>query len=573
MRMTKTKQNSKRYHSILLGLLPYWTPAIPPLGISCLKTYLQEHGYDVTSFDANMNAGFRKVYDDYFRLVRQDVPAEKRGNFFNQGMDAMRNHMMAHFNYDDKTKYDELVKIIYARIFYADISDEVIAQMNSVLDECYRLLKQYIVAKLEICSPEVLGLSVFSGNLPAAVYAFRTAKEFDPNLHTVMGGGIFSDQLAEGSPNLDYFLQYAPFIDQMIIGEGEDTFLAHLEGRLDDSKRYFTREDMGDTSIDVTQAVLPDFSDFDVDNYPQLGSYTSRSCPFQCSFCAETVHWGVYRKKTPRQIVDELKALHAEYGHQLFMMGDSLLNPVIVGLAEEFARESICLYWDGYLRADPPACEQVNTMSWRKGGYYRARLGVESGSEKVLESMNKKISVTQIKEAIRCLAQAGIKTTTYWICGHPGETEADFQATLDLIEEMQDCIWEAECNPFYYALKGQVDSDKWMAQYKRVTLFPEEATDMLVTQTWTMEDCHPLREVTYERVNRFTEHCRRLGIPNPYSLEEIYYADGRWQQLQKNAVPPLVELQNAEKYIDDRRKVKELSLAEVPASDQDDFAF
>ena len=72
-----------------------------------------------------------------------------------------------------------------------------------------------------------------------------------------------------------------------------------------------------------------------------------------------------------------------------------------------------------------------------------------------------KITTEQIKSAVASLAKAGIKTTTYWIAGYPGETEEDFQQTLDLIEEMKNDIYEAEANPFWYYLNALVKSDEW----------------------------------------------------------------------------------------------------------------
>jgi len=71
-------------------------------------------------------------------------------------------------------------------------------------------------------------------------------------------------------------------------------------------------------------------------------------------------------------------------------------------------------------------------------------------------------------------------------------------------------------------------------------LYPEEARDTLVFDSWTL-DMEPVREVAYERMFRFVNHCKKLGIPNPYTFKEIFDADRRWKKLQKFAVPPLDE--------------------------------
>jgi radical SAM superfamily enzyme YgiQ (UPF0313 family) len=157
--------------------------------------------------------------------------------------------------------------------------------------------------------------------------------------------------------------------------------------------------------------------------------------------------------------------------------------------------------------------------------------------------MGKKITPSQIKETVASLAHAGIKTTTYWVIGYPGETEEDFQLTLDLVEEMKDDIYEADCNPFIYFLTGQVESQRWAGKNKRL-LYAPEFQDMLMLETWVLET-PPSREETYRRLNRFTEHCKKLGIPNPYTLREIHGADQRWKKLHTNAVPPLMDFLQA----------------------------
>lgn len=559
---------------VLLGLLPYWTPAIPPLGISCLKSHLQQHGYRVTTYDANMRPEFRELYDEYFKIIDAAVPNYRRGNFFNMGMDVMKNHMMAHLHQKDQAKHVALVRDIIYKTFYSEVSDRDIQALSGVLDEFYERLGNYQLDLLDTHKPDVFGLSVFSGSFPASVFAFKLCKEHYPDTMTVMGGGIYSDQLAEHSINFEYFYNNSPFLDKFIIGEGEALFLKMLEGEFDHGKRVLTQADLGKDTIKVNEAPVPDFDDIELDNYPQLGAYTSRSCPWQCSFCSETVHWGTYRKKSGEQIVEELKTLYKKHGHQLFMMGDSLLNPVINSLTRALEKEDVKLYYDGYIRADRPVCDVNNTLSWRRGGFYRARLGVESGSQHVLDLMSKSITPDQIRAAVRSLAAAGIKTTTYWVVGHPGETEDDFQKTLDIIEELQDDIWEAECNPFNYFLSGQVDSDKWMSEYKRVTLYPEDAMDQLVTQTWIMQDCYPQREEIYQRVNRFVDHCARLGIPNPYFMHEINQADERWKVLHKNAVPPIIDFKDKHTpVIENVRMIKPVQLANVMREEGGDFAF
>lgn len=554
---------------ILLAVLPYWDPLIPPMGISCIKSFLQQHHYVVRTVDANIETEFKELYDRYFKTLAGFIPPLRRSNFYNIGKDVLRNHMMACFNKDKGHGYDELVKIIVARTFYIDITTPQARKLERVVAEFYTRLEGYFRALLEDEKPTVLGLSVFRGNVPASLFAFQRTRQWFPHIKTVMGGGIFADQLAPGSPDLEFLLKQAPYIDKVIIGEGEHLFLEFLRGELS-SKRVHGLEDIGGKVLDVSTAAPPDFSDLQLQYYPHLGAYTSRSCPFQCGFCSETVRWGRYRKKSAARVVAELTELHRRYNFQLFMMSDSLLNPIITELAQALSESQHSFYWDGYLRVDPQAGDPDTALTWRRGGFYRARLGVESGSQRVLDLMDKRITPQQIKEAIASIASVGIKTTAYWLVGFPGETEEDFQQTLDLVTELKDDIYEVDFNAFWYFVNGQVDSDKWREQ--GYILYPPGAREMLILETRDLH-CLPSREERFSRMNRFAQHLHRLGIHNPYSLNDIHRADERWKKLHKNAVPSIIEFKENGGYIDEAKGAKRLISAKNTIRLEDDWGF
>lgn len=543
---------------IFLALLPYWTPQIPPMGIASLKSFLVSHGFIVKAIDANTYDKFDRIHTNYFDCLELCIPRERRGNFRNIGSDVLRNHMMAHLNRTDDNSYIELVKTVIYKTFFTRLGDDQVMVLEDLVGNFYQVLEKFVLDLIQEEEPAVLGLSVFSGSLPASLFTFKLVKEKAPHILNVMGGGIFADQLKVGSPGWDFFLEKTPYIDKIIAGEGEILFLKLLQGQLPVEKRVYTLADLGNEVLDIAKVDIPDFSDFNLELYPALSFYTSRSCPFQCSFCSETVQWGKYRKKKAVQIADELIRLYEKHRSQLFFMVDSLLNPVIQELADELIGLASVFYWDGYLRVGDAVCQIEKTEHWRRAGFYRARLGVESGSPSVLERMGKQISPEQVKAAIRGLAFVGIKTTTYWVVGYPGETEDDFLKTLELVTELKDDIYEAECNPFNYFLSGQVNSGNW-AKMESIPLYPD-AQDMLIVQSWAL-DIEPSREEVYRRVQRFVTHCEKCGIPNPYSLYDIDQADKRWKQIHKNAVPPLIEFSNKDRYIDECRGIKKTNIA------------
>lgn len=557
---------------ILLALLPFWSPLIPPIGIASLKSYLAGKGHRVKALDITNKAVFRELYENYFDVLRRNIPENKRGNFYSIGHDVLRNHMMSYLNGHSQDTI--LVKILVHKTFFTQIDVEASRELSDIIDEIFNRIETYVSGMLEEEKPSVLGLSVFSDTLPASLYVFKLVREKFPHIKTCMGGGVFADQLAPGSPNYDVFLEETKdYVDAVFIGEGEILLDKWLNGELPASRKVHTLDDIGWQIVDLESADLLDLSDFDVDQYPFNVSYTSRSCPFQCSFCSETVQWGKYRKKKAVKIVDEVQKLYDIHKTRLFLFSDSLLNPVIEPLSDQFLESDRSIYWEGWLRVDKNSCDQAHTFKWRRSGFYQARIGIESGSQHVLDLMDKRVKVEDAKKSLAALSAAGIKTTTLWVIGHPGETEEHFQETLKFLEDMRNEIYEAECRPFYFYLTGQAGADDdWWKQFEPAPLYPDKVAEILRFQTWLL-DCEPPREVIYERTSRFVAHCKKLGIPNPYSMQEMYEADQRWQKLHKNAVPFLIDFKNKDNNINECRNIKEQMTVPDMAQDIDAFDF
>jgi radical SAM superfamily enzyme YgiQ (UPF0313 family) len=556
---------------ILLLLLPYWTPMIPPMGISSLKGFLRDKGYVVRTADANIEKKPRGLYYDYFKRLGEYIPENKHSNFYSIGHHVLRNHMTARLHIQDEAEYMELLKKLIYQIFFVEADEQLVRDLDQVIGSYYDWLESCLMDWLNKEKPDVFGLTVYRDTLPSSMFAFKLVKQKFPHIKTVMGGAIFSEQLVLDSPDMELFLEKTrDTIDKLVIGHGEKLFLKYLEGKLPEPQRVFTQADVKNEVLDFSCQKIPDYSDIRMGYYPFMGATGSNGCQFNCSFCNVMNYFGKFQTKNLRLLADEMLQLYHRYGNNLFYLTDHMVNPIITDLSKELIYCKIPLYWTAYLRIDQPGCDIKNTMTWRKGGFYCARLGVESGSQKVLDMIGKKITINQIEQMVSNLAATGIKTTTYWFVGHPGETEEDFQQTLDLLERLRDDIYEAESDYFNYHYSGQTGSDQWGE--KRRLVFPEKYRDMLVTQTWTI-DCEPSREEIFSRLNRFVEHCKKLGIPNPYTMEGIYQADIRWKELHDNAVPPLLEFRKNKALTDDRQHIKMPKPARYVPEDEGSFLF
>jgi hypothetical protein len=153
------RQNPNENQKILLVLLPYWTPQIPPLGISCLKSFIRPHGFRVKTVDANVESQSRTIYDKYFDTLREYVSEGKRGNFYNIGHEVLQNHMMAHLNYKDEKEYMELVKILVYQTFYCELQQQQVHCLNAIAAEFFDWQETFFIDLLEK-ERHVTGLAV-----------------------------------------------------------------------------------------------------------------------------------------------------------------------------------------------------------------------------------------------------------------------------------------------------------------------------------------------------------------------------------------------------------------------------
>jgi radical SAM superfamily enzyme YgiQ (UPF0313 family) len=443
---------------------------------------------------------------------------------------------MAYLNKTNESDYQNFIyESLCKNYYYYEIPKELIIKLNIIIEKFYLLLRELIKSELLKNKPDIFGMSLYSGTVPASLFSLKMAKEILPNIKTIVGGPAFSQDLIVNSDNFNLFVEKTPFIDKIFIGEGENILLKYLQGKLPENQKIIQLSDIQNELVDINNNISPDFSDFKIESYQSVASYTSRSCIYQCSFCSETINWGKYRKRKTDLILKEMLHLYDKYNKSLFIMTDSLLNPVIDDFSKAIIKSNYNFYFDGYLKVDKSTCDAKNVALWRAGGFYRARLGIESGSQMLLDLMNKKITVDQIRMTIRNLANEGIRTTTYWIIGHPGESEADFKQTLDLIEELGDDLYEVESNVFQYFKSGQVNSDYWGVRHNINLLYSEASNNLLQYAKYVL-DCEPNREETFSRMRRFVNHCKNLNIPNPYSAKEVYEANIRWLNKHSNGI-------------------------------------
>lgn len=522
--ITRSLQTSNAVRGkVLLVKAPYFTPWTPPLGISILKSFLEQNGYSVRCYDYNTDAELWGMHHKYFAAL-QELEDVSINDGYSKLWWILNSHMLSYANgADADTCRGVLEKVI--TLYSVRYDANLISCLILLVEGFYKRLAE-LTDRIDMSNYSVVGTSTYTTSLGPSLFILRKAKQERPNITTVMGGGVFADDLALGSDNLTTLIEEYPYVDHVVLGEGEMLFLKLLEGELSD-KRVVSIADLKGATLSMKDVPMPDFSDLNPESYYHLTIEGARSCPFQCSFCSETIQWGDYRKKPMDIFADQVIGLAKRFGNNTFFMGDSLMNPYIIQFSNALLERKANVLYDGYLRADKPVTYRDKVKIWADSGCYRVRLGIESASENVLNMMDKMTTPQVISGALKALAGAGIRTTTYWIVGFPGETEQDFQETCEFIKEHYRYIYELEAHPYYYYPYGQVGS----RLHQCYSLYPEDVTNVTKFKVWEIIGANPTREERYDRLRRISKLAAYLKLPNIYKMEQRYQAEDRWLRL------------------------------------------
>ncbi|WPV02485.1 radical SAM protein [Mucilaginibacter sp. cycad4] len=172
--------------------------------------------------------------------------------------------------------------------------------------------------------------------------------------------------------------------------------------------------------------------------YFSINVVTTRGCPFKCNWCAKPIYGNRYNSHSPQYIVNELKMLKERYQMDHIWFCDDIfgLKP---GWVQEFAnllaQEGIKVRFKIQSRADLLAEEEA-VAALAAAGCENVWIGAESGSQKVLDAMDKGITIDQIHTATHLMKAHGIKPSFFIQFGYPEETRDDITLTINMINRL-----------------------------------------------------------------------------------------------------------------------------------------
>ncbi|MBA3009926.1 MAG: B12-binding domain-containing radical SAM protein [Proteobacteria bacterium] len=435
---------------ILLVFPPRASATYAPLGIASLISFIKQSVPNawVEMIDLNIETWIHFAQGDPQGQVLLDFLQGRSGNFIDPG------ETLSH-------------KVIWDRLRQQMGEYAVQAKQYAQTGETGRKYDTILRSQAErilAFDPELVGFSVlFPEQIPfAAALANavkRAAGEKGYNGHArslkiVMGGAMMS------ALSVRDLLATCAGIDAVVCGEGEmavaalasGTDWSQIPGLVYKNISGIVKNPKSRT-LSLKSLPAPDFSRFPITDYfnptPVLPVLFSRGCLWRkCRFCAHNFSFAGYRKKTVTAFVDELEGYCTTMGVRHFYSADEYIAPSDMDAIalEILARELRISYQ--VLGKPTHECTQERMALWAASGCRWIGWGVESGSQRLLDLINKGTRVSDIEKVLRASAQVGISNLPMMIFGLPTSSERDLAETTEFLERIYDTAGALSASAF-----------------------------------------------------------------------------------------------------------------------------
>ncbi|MBA3827507.1 MAG: B12-binding domain-containing radical SAM protein [Taibaiella sp.] len=238
--------------------------------------------------------------------------------------------------------------------------------------------------------------------------------------------------------------------------------------------------------------------------YFSMNIGTTRGCPFKCNWCAKPIYGNRYNSRSPQNVITELKMLKENYEYDHIWFCDDIfgLKP---GWVHEFAdltvKENLHLKFKIQSRADL-LLQENNIEDLARAGCDNIWIGAESGSQKILDAMDKGITIDQISKAAGLLKKHGIKPSFFIQFGYPGETWEDIQSTIDMINRLLPYSIGVSVS---YPLPGTVFHERVLSELKEKTNWTDsDELQLMFKNTY--------QPAFYKQLHRYVQHNYRKHL-------------------------------------------------------------
>lgn len=289
---------------------------------------------------------------------------------------------------------------------------------------------------------DVVGITCMTCNVGGAARLAEDIKRSNPDTVIVMGGPHVTFRDTDALKN--------PCIDIVVRHEGEYTMVEVLRalgtGDLSDVRGItyrkngaIKRNEERPFIADLDTLPFPARDLLKTEKYYTGGGMpriiSGRGCPHKCIFCAASSMWGrTVRLRSPGNVVDELEHIIETYKIGMVGFDDDTFTIAphhTIGICEEIRERGLDIKWGCNVRVDTINGDMIKIM--KKAGCFSFFVGVESGNQKTLDLMNKKITLQQIRRAVNLAKEHSMEIILTGILGFPNETYEDVQKTIDFM--------------------------------------------------------------------------------------------------------------------------------------------
>ncbi len=388
-------------------------------------------------------------------------------------------------------------------------------------------IKKILVEK----KPDIIGFSILHGNRWGGLEIAGIAKQINSRV-TVVFGGVGATFLWE------HFLIHFSEVDYVVTGEGEYTFLnlvRQLEsgdpGAIASLNGLAFRKDGRPVRTADAAPITP------LDDLPDPARYftyqhlsLTRGCTGDCAFCGSPRFWGRHvRFHSADYFVEQIQRLYQKGVHFFYFSDDTFTvnKNRVIEVCKKIIEKELDITWNAISRVDYINAEILFWM--RKAGCIQISYGVESGSEKIRNFLQKKISIENILKAFTLTQNYGIMARAYFIYGCPEESWQTIQETIDLIDRIKPLsavFYILDIFPgtrlyedFKHRLK-QTD-DVWLKRIEDIMYFE---TDSDLTRERILAFGQKLRSHFYESLPRFVQALDLIDNEDLYPQHSTFYS-------------------------------------------------
>lgn len=313
---------------------------------------------------------------------------------------------------------------------------------------------------LRTLDADVWGISCWTANRRGVRLAARAIKAHHPGAHVVIGG-------PHVTPLAERLVAKWPEVDVACVGESDVTFLELID-----------RVQKGEPLRGVAGSVYRD-EDGDVARGPERSNVkeldalpspqrffdthimmTSRGCPWACTFCGAESSWGRgFRANSVDYVLDAMERVLARLPVKMLQIKDDTFTTHkkrVVELCRRIRERKLSFFWSCDTRVDLLTDELLREM--RLAGCQRLSLGVETGSQKILDAIDKKITPDEILASTELAKRYGIKVRYYMMLGNRGETRETFEETLRFLERARPHEYVFSCLSIYPGTRDYDDA-------------------------------------------------------------------------------------------------------------------